>query len=145
MSTRRLPVPVPVRWSDMDALGHVNNVQFLRLLEEARVRAVREWTDPSDGAAGNVVVARQEIEYLRQLRWSSEPIVVDCWVPRIGGASFDVGYLVRDERGTVYARAETTLVVMDASGERPARLGDGLRERLQAWHGDPPAMRRRAG
>ncbi|MGL5850524.1 MAG: acyl-CoA thioesterase, partial [Phycicoccus sp.] len=30
-------VEVPLRWSDMDAYGHVNNVQFLRLLEDARV------------------------------------------------------------------------------------------------------------
>ena len=28
-------VNVPLRWSDMDAYGHVNNVQFLRLLEDA--------------------------------------------------------------------------------------------------------------
>ena len=36
-------VDVPLRWSDMDAYGHVNNVQFLRLLEDARVVAIREW------------------------------------------------------------------------------------------------------
>jgi acyl-CoA thioester hydrolase len=35
MPARR--VLVPLRWSDMDAYGHVNNVQFLRLLEDARV------------------------------------------------------------------------------------------------------------
>lgn len=27
----------PLRWSDMDAFGHVNNVVFLRYLEEARI------------------------------------------------------------------------------------------------------------
>ena len=32
-------VLTPLRWSDMDAYGHVNNVQFLRLLEDARVIA----------------------------------------------------------------------------------------------------------
>ena len=36
-------VEVPLRWSDMDAYGHVNNVQFLRLLEDARVVGIREW------------------------------------------------------------------------------------------------------
>ena len=36
-------VEVPLRWSDMDAYGHVNNVQYLRLLEDARVIGFREW------------------------------------------------------------------------------------------------------
>ena len=43
---------VPLRWSDMDAYGHVNNVQFLRLLEDARVIAFHGH-DSDDG--GNVV------------------------------------------------------------------------------------------
>ncbi len=30
-------LPLPLRWSDMDAFGHVNNVVFLRYLEEARI------------------------------------------------------------------------------------------------------------
>ena len=33
---QRYSADVPLRWSDMDAYGHVNNVQFLRLLEDAR-------------------------------------------------------------------------------------------------------------
>ncbi|MDQ1536954.1 MAG: acyl-CoA thioester hydrolase, partial [Actinomycetota bacterium] len=33
MSQPTYAVDVPLRWSDMDAYGHVNNVQFLRLLE----------------------------------------------------------------------------------------------------------------
>ena len=36
-------VHVPLRWSDMDAYGHVNNVQFLRLLEDARVTGFERW------------------------------------------------------------------------------------------------------
>ena len=35
----RTRVLTPLRWSDMDAYGHVNHVQFLRLLEDARVVA----------------------------------------------------------------------------------------------------------
>jgi len=35
----RYLVDVPVRWSDMDAYGHVNNVQYLRFFEDARIEA----------------------------------------------------------------------------------------------------------
>ncbi|WP_205687484.1 acyl-CoA thioesterase [Cellulomonas endophytica] len=68
----RLEVPVRLRWSDMDAYAHVNNVQMMTLLEEARIEAF--WrhpplagaehapTDPEGApagdAAGTVGVAR---------------------------------------------------------------------------------------
>lgn len=40
----RLEVPVQLRWSDMDAYAHVNNVEMLRLLEEARIEVF--WQHP---------------------------------------------------------------------------------------------------
>ena len=40
----RLEIPVQLRWSDMDAYQHVNNVEMLRLLEEARIEAF--WSHP---------------------------------------------------------------------------------------------------
>ena len=42
-ASRPYRVEVPLRWSDMDAYGHVNNVQYLRLLEDARVVGFQEW------------------------------------------------------------------------------------------------------
>ena len=36
---RRIEVLVPMRWGDMDAYGHINNVQIVRMLEEARIAA----------------------------------------------------------------------------------------------------------
>ena len=44
----RLHVPVPVRWSDLDAYEHVNNARMLTLLEEARIAAF--WSDQAGGA-----------------------------------------------------------------------------------------------
>ncbi len=35
----RLHVPISLRWSDLDAYGHVNNASMFRLLEEARIQA----------------------------------------------------------------------------------------------------------
>ncbi|HNP15801.1 MAG TPA: thioesterase family protein, partial [Terrimesophilobacter sp.] len=36
----RIHIPIPLRWGDLDAYNHVNNVQMMRILEEARVRAL---------------------------------------------------------------------------------------------------------
>ncbi len=148
MSERPYRVDVPLRWSDMDAYGHINNVQFLRLLEDARVIAFEQWfgQDRSLLKEG-VLVARHEIEYLAPLDFRHAPISVDMCVTQMGGASFDLGYEVRDpaEVGpTVYARAETTLVAYDFEVVSPRRLRVDEREVLKAFAGAPVPFRWRA-
>ena len=141
----RYRVNVPLRWSDMDAYGHVNNVQFLRLLEDARVIGFEEWfgQDRSVLAEG-ILVARHEIEYVAPLLFRVPPIVVDMWATRIGGAGFDLAYEVRDAAAadaTVYARAETTLVLYDFATSRPRRMEADLRGILEAHSGEPVPFR----
>ena len=144
----RLRFPMSLRWSDMDAYGHVNNVVFLRLLEDARVMAFHGH-DSEDGGTmvdTGVLVARHEIEYVAPLHWRPEPVSIDLWVTDIKGASFDMGYEVLDDGPdgpTVYARAESTMVVYDLEAKRPRRLSSGDRERLEGWRGDPVPLRRR--
>lgn len=118
-------VDVPLRWSDMDAYGHVNNVQFLRLLEDARILAFAGWFGRERGVLGEgIIVARNEIEYHAPLQFRIDPIKIAMWVTNLGGASYDVGYEVRDAGpgSRVYAIAETTLVAYDFEREAPRRL-----------------------
>lgn len=113
----------PLRWSDMDAFGHVNNVVYLRYLEEARVDFIWRLA-PGDGSGaftGGVVVARHEISYLRPLFHRHAPVTVELWVKEIGAAFITLGYEVRDEE-TVYARASTMIVPYDLERGRPRRL-----------------------
>lgn len=134
-------VLTPLRWSDMDAYGHVNNVQFLRLLEDARVVALSaRGTDEGGSLVGTgLLVARSEIEYLNPLVYRSEPVAIDLWVTAVSGVSFDMGYEVLDETAEngaaprVYARAETTLVLYDLELHRPRRMTDDQREALDGW------------
>lgn len=121
---------VPMRWSDMDAYGHVNNVQFLTYLEEARIdmlRALARETghaDAQDQVASGVLVAHSAIHYLRPLVHRHAPVPIDVWVTKVGGASFHLAYEVHDEDGTVvYARASSVMVPYDFDRGRPRRLG----------------------
>lgn len=142
----------------MDAFGHVNNVQFLRLIEDARVVAfaARSGDDSSplgEGAASSgpgtaLLVGRAEVEYLEPLVYRPAPVAIDLWITRFGGASFDLGYEVLDDPGTgedepvIYARAETTLVVYDLSGHRPRRITAAEKSHLSDWVDGPVAFRR---
>ncbi len=142
-----------VRWSDMDAFGHVNNVQVLRLLEEVRIHAFEDLRDaggPSMLESG-VVVARHEVEYLAPLHWRLAQVPVDLWVTSVGGASFELGYEVYDPapendpdgQRTVYVRAATTAVAFDVATGSTRRLSDHERRLLESWVDEPVAFRRR--
>ncbi|WP_435199335.1 acyl-CoA thioesterase [Janibacter sp. GS2] len=148
-SAQRFSTEIVLRWGDMDAYGHVNNVQYHRLLEEARVRAFASWfnsTGPDSMLSSGVLLARQEIEYLDQLAYRQEPVLVEMWITQIGGASWDMAYEMRDGPGAdraLYARAESTLVAFDIADQRPRRLTDDERASLTVFLGEPAAMRRR--
>jgi acyl-CoA thioester hydrolase len=138
-------VQVPLRWSDMDAYGHVNNVQYLRLLEDARVVGIREWFEgrPSMVDEG-IVVSRHAIEYRAPLTYRPAPVEVDMWVTTVHGAGFDLGYVVRDPEDAgdeVYAVAETGLVLYDFASGRPRRLTPEVRAGLAEHQGDAVRFR----
>ena len=62
----------PLRWADMDQLGHVNNVTYVDYLQEARVDMLRVHPPAPGGEelAEGVVVVRHEVQ-LPRTRWSS--------------------------------------------------------------------------
>lgn len=131
----------------MDAYGHVNNVEYLRLLEEARVGGFHDWFGPHDPVLGRgVLVGRSEIEYHRPLEFRRDPVVVEMWVSRIGGASYDLDYVIRDPEhvgDTVYAVATSTMVMYSFEREAPRRMDPREREILTSYLDEPVRLRRR--
>ncbi|WP_055590077.1 acyl-CoA thioesterase [Peterkaempfera griseoplana] len=133
----------PMRWSDMDAFGHVNNVVFLRYLEEARVDFMfnRAAEAGAGEFAGGSVVARHEIDYLRPLVHRPEPVTVETWVTRVSAASLTVRYEIKDideeGRETVYVKASTVVVPYDLAAGRPRRISPVERAFLNRYTDGP--------
>ncbi|MFF1548394.1 acyl-CoA thioesterase [Streptomyces sp. NPDC058291] len=122
----------PLRWSDMDAYGHVNNAVFIRYLEEARIDFLfRPEKDFQQGS----VVARHEIDYKRQLVHRHTPVDIELWITQIRAASFTITYEVKDG-DHVYVRASTVVVPFDFEAERPRRLTAEEREFLAEYQDD---------
>ncbi|MES2092348.1 MAG: thioesterase family protein [Actinomycetota bacterium] len=144
----RLHIPTVLRWGDLDAYGHVNNVDILRLLEEARIQALWMPDDESErpgsppsavldarlGSATLSIIARTEIEYLATIEYRRSPLDIQLWIGRLGGADLDVCYEIRSpvgaQRGELYARATTRVVLCDSETMRPRRL---RAEERAAW------------
>jgi acyl-CoA thioester hydrolase len=128
----------PMRWSDMDAYQHVNNVVFLRYLEEARVDLLLNAAGEKGRAMldTGVLVARHEIDYKAPLVFRSAPVPIELWTERIDNGSFTVGYEVvdDDESGrTVYAVARTVLVPFDNAAGHTRRVSADDKEWLERF------------
>ncbi len=98
--------PVQLRWSDPDSLGHVNHARALSLIEDARLAMV-------DGPGGSLILARLEVDYLRQLYYRvGERPCVTSWVTRLGTRSLSLRQeLVQDHQ--VVIRADVVMVAFD--------------------------------
>ena len=140
--TRRIPeVPanafsasVHLRWGDMDALGHVNNVQILRLLEEARVQLFRAMRSRERSYGRGILVARHEIDYLKPLQYSGgAPVRIPMWVERIGTSSFTIACVVVAPDGEVVSSAKSVIVSIDTSSGTSVPLPASLREQVSAY------------
>ncbi|HEY9312569.1 acyl-CoA thioesterase [Williamsia sp.] len=136
-------VSLQLRFGDMDVNRHVNNVQFARLFEEARVRSVSGWVrDGYDQVA--IHIARQEIEFVAPLYYSPESITARIWVSRLGGSSFDFGSSLSDPKGRIVALCETTAVVVDSESGKVLPLSEEIRAFLKSKSADPVPLRRRS-
>ncbi|MGY1808024.1 acyl-CoA thioesterase [Blastococcus sp. SYSU D00669] len=134
----RYTVQVPMRWSDMDAYGHVNNVVFLQYFEMARVDLFfeRASLEERTGLRRGTVVAAHDIQYKRPVVYSPRPLDVQIWVSGIRAAAFTCHYEVVDH-GTLAVTGSTLLVPFDFSINRPRRLTPDEKEFLARWTDDP--------
>lgn len=129
----------PLRWADMDSLGHVNNVTYVDYLQEARVDMLSVHAPASGGEelAEGVVVVRHEVEFLAPLTFRPEPVRIEAWVTDIKAASFTMAYEILDERPDggreVYTRASTVLTPFVFAQERPRRIRPEEREILERF------------
>jgi acyl-CoA thioester hydrolase len=122
---RAFRMPLPVRWSDLDSYGHVNNVKFYDYVQQARIALINATVHWSPETVW--MVARQDVHYRAPLDFRTDPYEVATWVTTIGTRSFTLGAEIRDpSAGTRYATAGTVIV-----GSVP--LTTDQREALSRW------------
>lgn len=135
----------PVRWADLDLLGHVNNVRYVDYLQEARVDMLRahRWSgsvageEATDALADAIIVSRHEVTYRAPLLFGEQPVLIECWVTDLRAASFTLAYEVfhEDPAGerTIYLEATTVLVPYRFDTESPRRLTPEERAALEVY------------
>lgn len=129
--------PIRVRWSDLDAYGHVNNAMFYDYIQEARMRMMRSISRTAFREGGTLLwmVVRQDVDYVTQLPFRHEDYDCVTVISKVGNTSMTLAAELRDEAGTVYAAARTVLVCTDLSG-RPVPLPEAVRDGLEPYRID---------
>jgi acyl-CoA thioester hydrolase len=124
-----------VRQEDADALGHVNNVAWVRFvveLADAHSRAVGLGRSTYGKLGGLWIVRRHEIEYARAAL-PGEEIVEETWLERMKGArSIRRSLFTRAEDGATLVEATTHWAWVDSRTQRPKRIDPEVLDRFRA-------------
>lgn len=112
---------IPIRWGDMDAMGHVNNTTFFRYLEQARI----DWYgNHGNGKAGvETAVVHCWCSYRRPLFYPGD-LEIKTYAGQPGRSSFKIVHEIRrtDDPDTVYAIGGSTVVWVDTITGKSAPL-----------------------
>lgn len=124
-----------VRFGDLDAMRHLNNVVFLRYFETARIAYLRELVPSHDPARPEedvfgLIFAECHINYRSPVHFDEE-VAVACSIGNVKRSSFRVEFDMRVESRLV-AEGYGVLVGFDYGEQTAAQLPDELRERLTA-------------
>lgn len=123
-------LPLSVGSSDIDQLGHVNNVVYLRWVQEAAVAHWQHLATPQQQATLVWVVVRHEIDYKRAAQATDRP-VARTWVGTATARTFERHTeIVRASDGKTLARARTLWCPIDVTTGRPTDVDDDVRSRF---------------
>jgi acyl-CoA thioester hydrolase len=112
---------IQLRWSDPDSYGHVNHARALSLLEDARLAMGAAAPGIAPGRQPDIILARLEVDYLRQLHYRvGEQVRVRTWVTRMGTKSITTRQeLLQDDEVAIRVDAVIVLFDMATDASRP--------------------------
>lgn len=104
---------IELRFSDLDAYGHVNSAVYFTYLETARVKLFSDFFREATQHGIFTLVARAECDFKTPITLYDD-VFVTLWIAKTGRSSFDLEYRLHDDQGKTYATARTTMVCFDS-------------------------------
>jgi acyl-CoA thioester hydrolase len=136
MSNKKLvhTMRMPVRWGDMDAMGHVNNTVYFRYIETARIAWLEQIGALPDPTGTGPVLINAQCSFLKQLKYPAE-IEVSSYVGPPGRSSFEVSHEIRlvgadGQAEALHAEGMAKIVWVDFGAEKSVALPDEVRTLL---------------
>jgi acyl-CoA thioester hydrolase len=128
---------MPIRWGDMDAMQHVNNVQFFRYLESARIAYFSDLLPAGCKPDKYTVLADLQCSFLQQLHYPGS-VDVGTRLQRLGNSSIHLDCAIfRPEDEQAAATARAVIVWYDFTLNRSISLPAQVRQSLLSYDGLP--------
>jgi acyl-CoA thioester hydrolase len=130
-------VELPIQWGDQDAFGHVNGVVYFRWFETARVEYLNRSGLAHVGKSQGLgpILAAIKCDYRRQLKYP-DTVLVSASISAIGNSSVKMRHLIYSQaQQAIAAEGESTVVMFDYARQRPTRVPDEIRAKIEALEG----------
>lgn len=146
---------IQARLRDVNLGGHVDNVEAIRILDEARILFLRFADLAVGGPAGArgllagvpegvaELVGSQRVDYRAEMRFVPfQPFLLRLWVSRVGRSSFAVDSELRvTADGAPAIVASTTAVLFDVTTQTSWPMTEEVTAALEAYAGTPVSLR----
>ena len=125
-------IPMTVRWGDMDALGHVNNVQYFRYGESGRIAYFDslEKDDPKFWKEYGIILASMACDFLAQVHYPAE-LELGTRVTRLGRSSLNMQTAIFQD-GKVVAVLRGVMVWFDYTAQKTLPIPESVRAWIRA-------------
>ena len=123
---------IPIRWGDMDLMGHVNNTVYFRYFESARLAWLFAIGAPPNPNGEGPVIVNAFCNFRRQLEFPGDLVALH-YVANAGRTSFDTYITLErtDDPGVVYAEGGAKTVWVDFRAQKSAPLPEWLLPHLR--------------
>ena len=124
-------VDIPLRWGDMDAMSHLNNVIYFRLMEEARIRWFQQFGFSTLPTGEAPILAHVSCDFVRAMTYPGTAIVRQI-VTRVGRSSVEMSLSIEKdgEPGVTYATGRSVIVWYDYGTGKSMPWPEAVREAI---------------
>ena len=120
---------MPVRWGDMDAMGHVNNAMYFRYLESTRLDWFRQIGFQPDPQGQGPVIVNAFCNFYRQLEYPDD-MLLKMYVSDPARTTFESWITIEkaDQPGVICAAGGATTIWVDFPKQKAVDLPDWVRQ-----------------
>jgi len=127
-----LEMVIPIRWGDMDAMGHVNNTLYFRYLEIIRIEWLHQAGGTPDPSGDGPVIVNAFCNFHKQLEYPGD-VLARHYVAEPGRSSFNTYITLErtDQPGVLYASGGAKTVWVNFPSQKSVPLPERIRRLLE--------------
>src|SRR5690554_2100654 len=125
-------VQIKVRFSETDALGHVNNASYFIYLEEARIDFIEHLGQDMSTRDWNFILASVKCDFINQAYFNQQ-LTIKTYTSKIGKKSFTLQHeIICTETNKLIAKGEAVMVCFDFKNQVSKAISEEVKKQLES-------------